>query len=103
MRSEARLEWEADRRARNANLVRRVKEERGCQRCGERRPWVLQFHHRDPSHKQFNICSSSLYSVDKMMEEIAKCDVLCANCHFDLHYWERHDDRPDSEDGGPDS
>ena len=54
-----------------------------CVDCGERDPVVLEFDHRDPSTK--------LYEVSKMVrntanlialhDEMCKCDVRCANCH----------------------
>ena len=87
-RGEHRKEWEVTRRKRNADFVLEYKAEHPCA-CGEMRPWCLQFHHRDPSNKHFNISSSSLYALDKIIAEIAKCDILCANCHFDLHHLER--------------
>lgn len=65
-----------------------------CQRCGFTHPGALQFHHRDPSQKLFNISSKTLtspkkYPWDLVAAEIKKCDLLCANCHFIEHNkWE---------------
>jgi hypothetical protein len=59
------------------------KEERGCMDCGGKFPaYVLDLDHRDPSIKSFT--PSKLHSQSswtKMNEELAKCDVVCANCH----------------------
>lgn len=53
-----------------------------CVDCGESDILVLQFDHRDPRTKRFNLSNaSSRYSLEEVMEEIAKCDVVCANCH----------------------
>lgn len=55
-----------------------------CADCGERYPhFVMDFDHRDPSTKVFTIGAqkSRSMSLDKLLEEIAKCDVVCANCH----------------------
>src|SRR2546425_4524317 len=51
--------------------------------CGEWRSECLQFHHRDPKQKEFNVGESirNGVSLEKLKSEIAKCDVLCANCH----------------------
>jgi len=59
-----------------------------CQRCGENHPATLQFHHKDPSLKTVAVSSMVAhgYSKDKILEEISKCEVLCANCHFKEHY-----------------
>jgi len=60
-----------------------------CRRCGEDDPVVLEFHHRVPAEKRFPI--SAVRAVPKpadtalVMAEIAKCDVLCANCHRRAH------------------
>lgn len=43
----------------------------------------MDFDHRDPSEKRFALCSgrAALKSREKLLEEVAKCDVVCANCH----------------------
>lgn len=60
-----------------------------CCRCGEDHPGVLDFHHRNPEEKDFPIgyYVNSLRSRTRVLAEIAKCDVLCANCHR-KHHWE---------------
>lgn len=58
-----------------------------CQICREGDPACLVFHHRNPKEKDFYIaCSIWGHSVETLMDEIDKCDVLCANCHAKLHY-----------------
>lgn len=58
-----------------------------CKICGEDHPACLDFHHRNPNEKEFVISSSvNALKREKFLEEIAKCDVLCANCHRKLHY-----------------
>lgn len=61
-----------------------------CQRCPEDHPAALQFHHRDPSTKRFSISTKTLAMTRKypwpvIEEEVAKCDLLCANCHAKHH------------------
>jgi hypothetical protein len=53
-----------------------------CERCGESRVPCLQFDHINPAEKQFGISNSWLkYGWTRVLEEIQKCRVLCANCH----------------------
>lgn len=53
-----------------------------CMDCGVRYdPWVMQFDHRDPSKKEMTIGSSRMRALPKVLKEIQKCDVVCANCH----------------------
>lgn len=62
------------------------KSSKSCKICGETRWWVLDFHHRDPSKKEFNIGQISSRSMHKMKKEMEKCDILCSNCHRDYHH-----------------
>jgi hypothetical protein len=45
---------------------------------------VFQTHHKDPKQKEFVINTRTLinYSWKKILREIKKCELLCANCHF---------------------
>jgi hypothetical protein len=52
-----------------------------CVDCGETDPVILEFDHvRD---KDFNISDAARkgVSIKKLNDEIAKCEVRCANCH----------------------
>ncbi len=51
-----------------------------CADCGETDPIVLEFDHR--GEKLFNIGEALSYrNWASILAEIAKCDVVCANCH----------------------
>ncbi len=64
-----------------------------CGRCGFSHPAAIQFHHRDPSLKVFEIGEASRLekSIPQVIEEMAKCEIICANCHMVLHYEERQE------------
>lgn len=66
-------------RIRCEQIIREAKEV-PCADCGvEYPPWVMDFDHRDPTQK-LNIVSK-MRAERTVREEIAKCDVVCANCH----------------------
>ena len=54
-----------------------------CMDCGvEYPPYVMDFDHRDPKDKDFTISANvRSKSLETLRQEIAKCDVVCANCH----------------------
>lgn len=56
---------------------------KACVRCGEDHPACLDFHHIDPSKKVISIANAvrSSWSKERLLTEIAKCEVLCSNCH----------------------
>lgn len=59
-----------------------------CERCGyDKCPASLQFHHIDPDKKDFTISGNKRIKLtDEIKNELDKCIVLCANCHFEHHY-----------------
>lgn len=71
----------------NREWLRAYRCEMGCKVCGEKHPACLEFHHRDQTQKEFQIAQSCRKSLSRLQAEIAKCDVLCANCHKKEH-WE---------------
>lgn len=57
-----------------------------CQKCDENHPACLEFHHKDPNEKESSVSQLVQYgNKKKLLEEIKKCDVLCANCHRKHH------------------
>ena len=64
-----------------------------CTRCGfnEPIPDCYAFHHRDPTQKDINWgkMKQNNWSIDRIKDELDKCDVLCHNCHSIVHYLER--------------
>ena len=59
-----------------------------CEICGyDKCLGALDFHHLDPSQKDFTISNSNIYkNLDKLKEEVNKCILVCANCHREIHY-----------------
>lgn len=60
-----------------------------CQICGyDKCSAALEFHHIDPSGKEFTFATAmkNPSSWDKLVVELRKCVLLCANCHRELHY-----------------
>lgn len=59
-----------------------------CSDCGILYPyWIMHYDHVRGT-KLFNIGISSYhFGIKKLREEIAKCEVVCANCHADRTYW----------------
>jgi hypothetical protein len=58
-----------------------------CEQCGyDKCIEALEFHHKDPSAKDFGISQNGhtrTWEVTK--QELDKCIMLCANCHRELH------------------
>jgi hypothetical protein len=86
------------RRKRNAKTYRSLKKRRlrrktelvavaggRCVDCGYARCLAtLEFHHRDATTKEFGVANFG-GSLERLLTEIAKCDLLCANCHRKRH------------------
>jgi 5-methylcytosine-specific restriction endonuclease McrA len=59
-----------------------------CCDCGYKKNIsALEFHHTNPENKSFGIdlrkCSNLQW--DKLVEEVEKCILICANCHRERH------------------
>lgn len=60
-----------------------------CETCGEADVACLDFHHKDPKTKVSEVSRmlTEFRSKDSIVTEMAKCAVICANCHRKLHYY----------------
>ena len=69
--------------------VRILKQEVGgkCVRCGYDKCFdALDFHHIDPTQKEFHLGNSRGFNAEKLRAELAKCMLVCRNCHAEIHY-----------------
>lgn len=56
-----------------------------CQLCGYNKcQEALDFHHLDPTQKDFNI-SGGTRSFESLRVEVDKCILVCSNCHREIH------------------
>ena len=57
-----------------------------CEKCGyDKYDGALDFHHLDPSKKDFDISRKKSTNIDKLKPELDKCILICSNCHRELH------------------
>ena len=65
-----------------------LKLERGgaCEKCGYNKYLgALQWHHLDPTVKEYSIGKRRGLKEETLKEEVSKCQLLCANCHAEAH------------------
>jgi hypothetical protein len=60
-----------------------------CMKCSYSKNYAsLTFHHRNPDEKTFQLdarsCSNRTWDI--LLEEVAKCDLVCFNCHMEIHH-----------------
>jgi len=58
-----------------------------CQLCGYSKcNSALEFHHRNSLKKDFQISKNKSATFSEVMKkELDKCDLLCSNCHREIH------------------
>lgn len=70
----------------NRNFVHRVRRLCCCSKCGDKRFYVLDFHHLHDKVDGIGILAAKGVTLKKLKKELRKCIVLCANCHREEHY-----------------
>ena len=76
----------AERRRRKQYLVEMLGGK--CVKCGyDQSVKALSFHHKKPQKKNFDISNNGnlMRSWEEVIEEAKKCELLCLNCHAELH------------------
>ena len=57
-----------------------------CSICGYNKCIAaLEFHHLESEEKDFNISKGYSYSFKRLVAELSKCILVCANCHREIH------------------
>ena len=64
-----------------------------CRNCGDDNIFHLTFHHLDLNEKEFEISDIRKYRWSKIDNELRKCELLCYNCHSEIHKIETIDTR----------
>lgn len=61
-----------------------------CERCGYDKPIhsAYAFHHREPDSKDFTVSNWQHCNYKRLLDEVDKCDMLCMNCHAEVHFEE---------------
>lgn len=60
-----------------------------CEICGYSKNYAaLSFHHLDPSLKRLSLDARTLSGsrMEALIAEADKCQLLCHNCHMEVHY-----------------
>lgn len=72
---------------RRAKKLRAVAYKGGkCRICPyDRCVGALQFHHLDPKKKDFHISRAGAWAWSRLVKELDKCLLVCANCHAEIH------------------
>jgi hypothetical protein len=77
----------ARQRERRRNWFTKMTMDLSCSCCPENSFAVLDFHHLDSTKKDRNVSMllNNKRSLDRVVNEMKKCVVLCANCHRKHH------------------
>lgn len=60
-----------------------------CNRCGDSRWYVIDFHHKGDKADTVSQLVADNVSKERILAEISKCETLCANCHREIHYLQK--------------
>lgn len=91
-RNKKRVNKKSERKLNRRELKQKVVNFMGgkCVKCGYNKCLAaLTFHHRDPTEKDFTISDIfNMISWRRLKRELLKCQIVCANCHAEIHYLE---------------
>jgi len=86
--AQRKIAWQTRRRRELREWLFELRSSSRCARCGENAPECLHFHHLDPRAKEIDLSRAipQGWSKARILAELEKCIVLCANCHL-KHHW----------------
>jgi hypothetical protein len=71
---------------RGKEFIKEYKKSHACSKCGEKRWYVLDFHHLHNKKNEIAELALNGNAINSIKNEIEKCIVLCSNCHREEHY-----------------
>jgi hypothetical protein len=78
-----------DSKRRKLEWFEQYRKDKCCSKCTEKRWYVLDFHHVNEKVDGISSMVNNNVGIDRIIKEIAKCNILCSNCHRELHHFER--------------
>lgn len=82
MRKISNAVYQQRRSAEIADAIKRIKTETPCADCGQHFPYfVMDFDHLGGKVHSISEMRRRRWTLPALLREIAKCDVVCANCH----------------------
>jgi len=82
-------------KAARVQFIRDYKTDKLCVKCGNPyHHYCLDFHHTE-DNKEMGIAKLACdgNSEQRILTEIAKCILVCKNCHAEIHWKEKHEIR----------
>jgi len=76
----ARIRAQVKHREARRKLLRSLKD-KPCADCGEKFPYECMDFDHVRGRKTFELSHCGGVSIERLMREVAKCDLVCANCH----------------------
>lgn len=90
------------RRALIRAIVDKIKTTTPCADCGGYFPAVaMDFDHLGPKIKSVSSFVSGAYKIDLILQEIEKCEVVCACCHRVRTHTKKHNHAPTKNQRNP--
>lgn len=78
---ERKLQYQRNRRQENSDRMRELKESTPCADCGRTYPAVCMDFDHVSGTKKLKVSGLLNHSWDVILAEIAKCEIVCSNCH----------------------
>ena len=92
--TDAHEDYAKELRTRNKTHIDSLKTQ--CVKCGDKRKYILQFHHINPKNKLFELSDYGTHNIESIDREIEKCVLLCSNCHDEFHwFYGKHPKNPE--------
>lgn len=77
-------------------ILAHKRENDGCRYCNESNPVCLEFHHENEKTAEIGKLISHGHGLSEIRNEMKICDLVCTNCHRELHFDPPTSDRYDT-------